>query len=64
MSDQMVFPQPRARAMKALLDSRQIVDMSKPEVFLLAYERAWDEALALAVEIENAINGPETVERD
>lgn len=64
MSDQVTFPEPRERAMRALLASRQIVDMSKPEVFILAYERAWDEAMALAVEIETAINGPVASERD
>ena len=57
------FPTPEERAMQALLASREIVDMSKPEVFLFAYARAWDAALTLALEVENAINGPETAEQ-
>ena len=58
------FPTPQERAMEWLLEATEIGGMSRPETALYAYQHGWQAAIDLCIEIENAINGSETGERD
>lgn len=58
-----VFPTPRQRAMHALTTLPvDLTQLHKPEVFILAYELAWQESRLLTEDIINAINQMEETE--
>lgn len=63
-----VFPTPRQRGMHELTAlTADLSALNPPETWLLGYERGFDAAMALCLQIENAINDaqtPEFSERD
>lgn len=58
-----VFPSPRQRAMKALTTlDMDITSLSLPEVFILAYELAWQESRLLTEDIVTEFNRREAAQ--
>lgn len=58
------FPTPRERAVTALLHAKEIAGQSRPEAFITGFEIGWQTAIDLAIQLETAINAPDTTEHD